>query len=209
MATYTLQRALDKLQTVEKKIKKHIRELNSVVTTTIGNKPPAGYATFKDYEDGAKALWQSLNDLIAYRNKLKAKIIETNATTKIKVLGEEMTIAEAIDRRHFIEYKKEIVDELKNLFNIVNSKFEKQTAFFREKLDNHLETLYGKEGKHRVEDSKELLKVYYEANEPKFLDPLDIKKLIATLEEEISTFEHEIKFALTEANVKTVIEIEE
>ena len=44
-------------------------------------------------------------------------------------------------------------------------------------------------------------------NEAKIVDPLDVKKLIETLEDGINAFEQEVDIALTESNARTEIEI--
>ncbi|MCX7610301.1 MAG: DIP1984 family protein [Ignavibacterium sp.] len=209
MTQYTLQRALDKLNITEKKINKAIVELRDLVAVVVGEKPPVGFSSVKEYENYVKAKMQSLKDLLSFYEKLKSKIIYANATTFIEVNGEQMTIAEAIDRRKNLSKKYDILHRLTEDYTSKQTLLSRKENEFLQTLDTHLQTLYGKEGKQNIEQHRELLSTFYEMNEPKFLDPLNLKHEIEKLKQEIDAFEYEIKFALTEANVKTIIEIEE
>ena len=209
----SLQRALDKLNLTEKKIAQAIHELmhkpDQLVAVVIGNKTVNGYKDNEEFETLAKARFQSVNDLIQYRDRLKQAIIQANANTEIMVAGEKMSIAAAIDRRNAIQYRRELLEALRRSYQHAITRFEREDEKFREKLDKHLETLYGKEGKAKAEENKEALKPFMDLNQPHFIDPLNLKEEIDKLQAYIDDFDSEIKFALSEANVRTEIEIEE
>ena len=209
----SLQRALDKLNLTEKKIAQATHELmhkpDQLVAVVIGNKTVNGYKDNEEFETLAKARFQSVNDLIQYRDRLKQAIIQANANTEITVAGEKMSIAAAIDRRNAIQYRRELLEALRRSYQHAITRFEREDEKFREKLDKHLETLYGKEGKAKAEENKEALKPFMDLNQPRFIDPLNLKEEIDKLQAYIDDFDSEIKFALSEANVRTEIEIEE
>lgn len=209
----SLQRALDQLNLTEKKIDQAIQELmcksNQLVAVVIGDKTVNGYKDNEEFETLAKARFQSVNDLIKRRDQLKQAIIQANANTEITVAGEKMSIAAAIDRRNAIQYRRVLLEALRRSYQQALSHYEREDEKFREKLDKHLETLYGKEGKARAEENKEALKPFMDLNKPHFVDPLNLKAEIDKLQQYIDDFDAEIKFVLSEANVRTEIEIEE
>lgn len=208
----SLQRALDKLNLTEKKITQAICELikpDQLVAVVIGNKTVNGYKDNEEFETLAKARFQSVIDFIQYRDRLKQAIIQANANTEITVAGEKISIAAAIDRRSAIQYRRELLETLRRSYQHAITRFEREDEKFREKLDKHLEILYGKEGKAKAEENKEALKPFMDLNKPHFVDPLNLKAEIDKLQQYIDDFDSEIKFALSEANVRTEIEIEE
>jgi hypothetical protein len=76
-------------------------------------------------------------------------------------------------------------------------------------LQRLLEVNFGKDSKAKSEEIDAIPKPYLENNAPRFIDPLDVKKKIEELANEISKFEAEVDVVLSEANAKTEIEISE
>jgi molybdopterin synthase catalytic subunit len=65
------------------------------------------------FANNSKADYQSINDLITRRNRLKSAIILSNATTKVKIGDTVLTVAEVIERKQSLKYYKTLFDKLK------------------------------------------------------------------------------------------------
>src|SRR4051812_4089557 len=90
-------RILAELKIIGDRIQEAVRE--QFISHRVGDAGvPSGYKTVEEFENRAKAKWDSAQDLIKRRNVLKKALIASNAVTVIDVAGKTMTVAEAIDR---------------------------------------------------------------------------------------------------------------
>lgn len=207
MSTMSIQRGLSELKLLDKRISSSMSGA-TFVSITIGNKPVVGYKDNDAFKEDALSKYQQVTDLINRRNSIKSAIVKANATTEVKIGEEVMTIAEAIERKTSIQYEKDLLRNMKYQYvNAIND-YNHKEDLFKSKLDKHLETLYGNEGKAVIKDNKEAIKPFLELNEPNFIDPIDLKKKIEELEMSIHIFESEVDFILSEINVKTDIVID-
>jgi hypothetical protein len=67
--------------------------------------------------------------------------------------------------------------------------------------------LFGKEGKVTAQANEDIVKAFKSDNEAKLIDPIDLKKQIDTLTEEIEDFLSEVDFTLSESNTITRIDV--
>lgn len=208
MTTMSITKALAELKLLDKKINRAISG-GLYAGYVVGKKVMTGYNSIQEIEDKAKADYQSVTDLIKRRNKIKSAIVLSNALTKVNIGDKEFTVAEAIERKNSIEYEKQLLNKLKRTYSEIVSYVDNVNEEVKERLDKHLETLYGKEGKVKAGENSELIKPFLEENEAKFIDPLDIKKKIEQLENEIDEFLSEVDYVLSTSNTLTTIEIED
>lgn len=208
LTTMSITKALAELKLLDKKINRAISG-GLYAGYVVGKKVMTGYNSIQEIEDKAKADYQSVTDLIKRRNKIKSAIVLSNALTKVNIGDKEFTVAEAIERKNSIEYEKQLLNKLKRTYSEIVSYVDNVNEEVKERLDKHLETLYGKEGKVKAGENSELIKPFLEENEAKFIDPLDIKKKIEQLENEIDEFLSEVDYVLSTSNTLTTIEIED
>lgn len=204
----TLHRALAELKQLDKRILGAINE-KRYVTYQIGDTKPVGYSSVEEFDEVAKAGFQSVNGLIKRRNEIKSKLILKNATTTVNVAGQEMTIAEAIDQKDFIDYKQSLLNELKRQHALVSQTVDRETQAMEIRLDKRLEADLGKDRKNFVEEVEQITENFKKRNTPKMLDPIAIRVEIEKLEKEISDFILEVDAVLSEANAVTFIELED
>jgi hypothetical protein len=205
--TMSIQRGLAELKLLDKRINNATSQ-SQLIGVRIGEKPVTGYKDDAEFSDTAKAKYQSVTDLIKRRDAIKGAIVVANAITDVKVGNETMKIATAIERKDSIAYKQSLLHSLRRQYHDATLDYQRKEDAFKAKLDQHLETLYGKEGKVKGGENKEALKPFLDLNEPHLVDPLNLKKEIDELQEYIDIFETEVDFALSEVNVKTEITIE-
>jgi hypothetical protein len=205
--TMSIQRGLAELKLLNKRINDAMYG-NALIAVRIGEKPVTGYKDDTDFKDIASAKYQSVTDLIKRRDAIKGSIVVANAITDVKVGEDVMKIAVAIERKTSIQFKVQLLAVLRQQYAQALVDYQRKEDAFRSRLDQHLETLYGKEGKAKGAESKEALKPFLDLNEPHLVDPLNLKTEIEKLTKYIDLFLMEIDFVLSEINVKTDISIE-
>lgn len=204
----TVAKALNELKLLDSRITRRINE-SVLAGYVIGKKPMTGFDSIEEIEQRAKSDYQSANDLIKQRNKIKSAIVVSNATTPITVAGVNMTVAEAIEMKSFIEYKKSLLNRLKNTYTQYVNHVERTNTTVKNQLDNHLEVMLGKDGKNKIAENDDFVKSYLSQNEAKLIDPLNLKQKIDELTSEIEAFESDVDYELNRSNVITEITIED
>ena len=126
---------------------------------------------------------------------------------RVRIGEREFTIAEVIDRKQSMTYKKTLLERLRIQRSTTQALFETRQEELRRKLDHLLEVNFGKDGKSNAESVPSITKSFYESNKVELVDPTNISARIGELEEEITEFEKEADLVLSESNARTYIEI--
>lgn len=199
METMTVTRALAELKLLDSRIHKAFQESMFIAITT-GKKPVIGYEKNEDFSEKVKSKYQSIRDLIERRKKIKSAIVKSNAENKV-IIGEvEYSVAEAIERKNAIQYEQALLSKLRQDYSNAVRKFEQEEERVKERLDKHLESIFGRDVKIEKGAQKEESDIFLERNEPKLIDPLNLKDEIERLENEINNFLLNVDFVLSEAN---------
>lgn len=207
-------KALMLLKNTEKKIENAIPNvLLTANTKGIGEQQMvvhiSSLTTVDEASNYIKESFQGINDLIKLRNELKSKILISNATTLLKIGDEEMTVAEAIDRKAAINMDNKLLATLREKANKVLQNHKVATSNFNDKLEKSRENFLSSNKKYTEDEIKVFTKPIVNSEQPEILDPLNASKILKELEEKINTFKAEVDFALNESNVITKIEISE
>lgn len=206
MAQMSLHRVLSELKMLDKRINGGIAKLN-VIGIKKGDKflNPVSEETFSKE---ANSDIESLESLIVRRYELKRALILANAENKVSINGMFITIAEAIDYKSVIEYKKKEYNRLHNLYSEALEKYERECKKNEDGLEKFILTLTGKDSSKLSSDElSSLTETYNKSNEIKMVDPLSLKNKLDKLKEEIDSFENEIDSVLSEANATFHVEI--
>lgn len=151
---------------------------------------------------------QKVRDLIGYRKRLKAAIVESNASTYVTINGDTCTVAEAIERKSSIELEKRLLAKMKRELAEVSRKVESHNQQVQKKLDRLLEVEFGKDQvKSNVENMETISESYLKNNRAEMVDPLRLEEKITQLEESIMNFESEVDLVLSESNAITKINV--
>ena len=210
MEKMTIHRALAELKLIDSRIQKAI---NSIEPTGIMQKDKNVNNFFKkeDFEKDAKSKYQSVSDLIDRKNKIKSAIVKANGVTEVEVAGYKMTIADAINYKSVIEFKKQLIDTLKQKHARVKGDYQIKNEEISRVALNNAQIMLGKQGDERVKptdkDVEQIMKPFVERNEFHLVDPLEVDKLTEQLEKEVLDFETEVDAVLSEINAVTLIEI--
>ena len=209
MRKISITEALNELKLYDSKILKAITNAK-LVGAAKKSSDKVGVFKKEDFEDRAKASYQSVTDLIANRNALKSAIVKSNAVTEVIVNGKTMTVAEAIERKNSIDYDETFLTEMKKQYIHATDTVAKENKKVDNKVDELLATLIGKDSSKDIsKESQEAIEKPYRAkNEYEFIDPIGLLDKIETLESEIDGFKSEVDTRLAVANSITMIEIE-
>lgn len=209
MRKISITEALNELKLYDSKILKAITNAK-LVGAAKKSSDKVGVFKKEDFEDRAKASYQSVTDLIANRNALKSAIVKSNAVTEVTVNGKTMTVAEAIERKNSIDYDETFLTEMKKQYAHATDTVTKENKKVDNKVDELLATLIGKDSSKDIsKESQEAIEKPYRAkNEYEFIDPIGLLDKIEILEAEIDGFKSEVDTRLAVANSITMIEID-
>ncbi len=206
MERMTIHRALSELKLIDAKIEKQINEIypSGILQK---DKLVNGYVQETEFEKAAKSKYDSVNDLIDRKNQIKSAIVAANGITQVKVAEKQMTIADAINFKAVIKFKKKLIETLKQRHKQVIGELNKRNENVNQNVQRILEATFGKENvKVGKEDVESVRKPYLEANEFHLFDPLKVDETVEKLEKEVSEFEAEVDAVLSEINAITLIE---
>ena len=204
----TITEALNELKLLDKRIRKAEYDAEYVGAAKKSS-DKIGHMTKKDYETKAKADLQSAMDLITRRDKIKAAIVYSNAITEVVVGNTTMTVAEAIEAKTSIAYRRILLDELVKQYNDAKCDVESYNQKADLAVDKLREQYIGKttEGKLDTEGFEVLAENYHKLNDYALVDPNNILDVITKLENEINDFESNVNTALVIKNATTFIEV--
>lgn len=206
MTEVTVTRALTQVKTLDERIANFAQKSEPVVSYKIGQKS-AGGRPVQEVEQLVTASFQSVKDLIAQRNTIKAAIIRSNSDTVVSIAGVQMTVAEAIERKSSIRLEAALLQTMKAQLGAATVKVEQLNRQMEADLQQLMVAAVGKD---RVVTEGELSAIrdpFISQKQATLIDPLDLAKQIALLDATIVGFTSEVDFVLSESNAITKIVI--
>lgn len=204
MAQISITRALAEVKSLNDRIEKATRQ-GVFVTVTVGGKTTNGQ-DLQEATNIIKANLQSVQDLIARRQAVKAAIIRSNAVTTVTINGKELTVAEAIERKGSIDKERTLQSVLQQQLGQARAVTERNNVQMQGRIDTMIQAAVGKDRKATEDELEAISKPYTASNITTPLDPNGLEAVILKMEEDINGFLFEVDFALSEANAKTLIE---
>lgn len=204
----SITKALRELKTLDARILKKINE-----TTFAASKKPKenirGFKTVEAFEKEAKESIQSIKDLMDRRKQIKKSIVESNARTVVEVSGVKMTVADAIERKNFIEIEKTLLRKMNTDYAQSQEKVEVNNEIAQDRLDTQLNNMISKDGKTDLTAVEGYKKLFWESEETKLIDPIPVKEIATKMALDIESFEDDVDVALSEINARTLITIKQ
>lgn len=198
MTEVSITRALVELKTLDSRIQKKMD--SSVFVSFKGQ--------FHQPVEGVKesvSNFQSVNDLIDRRKKIKSTIITSNAITKVTICDTEMTVAEAIETKSSIKHKKNLLAILKTQYGATIDQVENINGRVRKDIEN--KSTRDSDRDKQQTSLEEFSKTYFSLNGVELYDPLKISQKIEQLEQYITKFQQEVDYVLSEKNATTIISL--
>ena len=205
MATkISITRALAELKLLDSRIEKATNEIKFAVCVTKKTNYSVDKNTFTSQTISKN---QSLMDLITRREKLKASIMKSNATTNVKIGTKEMTVSEAIEMKHTIKYKEELVNVLRRQRAQVTQEYESHKARVKQSIDSNITQICSRDVKPDPSTIQDITDMMWKNDPVEIYDPIGLDKTIDSLTAEIEDFKLNVDFALSESNSLTQIEL--
>lgn len=209
--TISVTRALSEIKHIGDRINRAITN-GRFIAVSIGEgnskKVMGSGQTVTDIDGFIKSSFDSVKDLIERRKRLKSAIILSNSTTKVTIGGKEMSVAEAIELKSSIAFEKAFLHVLKSQYSEANSLHENARRELEKKIEAQLSNLTsGDKNKLNEDSTKAVTDSIKNQFQPGLIDPISLREKIEKIEEQISTFEQEVDFALSESNAKTTISV--
>jgi hypothetical protein len=195
--------ALPELKLLEKRIDKVMSSIPDWCKVSTNSAPVEKEKQKKETESAL----QSFNDLVKRRDAIKRAIILSNAQTKVKIGAFEGTVAEAIEYKTSIRFRRELLDGMKSALQNKREEFERKKAEVDGRLERLLQSELGKDVKTNPETITALTNSFRENNKVELVDPLDLAVKIQSLEDELDSFETNVDWVLSQANATTMIDV--
>ena len=201
----SIHRALGELNLLDKKIDKKVK--SEFIAVKKGTDKKVGGRLVTEIESSITSNFESVNDLIKRRALIKSKVIQSNAITKVNVNGEEMTVAEAIDRKSSIGYNKALLASLEAQYNRANANVLNGNEDVDDRAEAYIKGLYS--DKTQVDTTKivNLKADFVKENKLDLINPANIKEESEKIRDYIEGFETEVDYVLSESNAVTFIEV--
>ena len=206
MESKSITRALVELKTLDSRIRKKIDD-DKFIGISIGDRPVAGFESNEEAEKSFQSNFKSVTDLIRYRGKLKSSIIRSNAVTTVTINGNEMTVAEAIERKNSIQLERDFLLVLSKWFQTHIKAVENNTQNIDIVVKSMATELAGRGSKLKDEDIKRLQDIAVKSQKAELVDPNKLQDVTAKMREDIDEFMKEVDVVLSESNTKTIIEV--
>ena len=210
----TVHKALAELKNIDDRINKAIRDVTYVLAVKHSAEKINGM-TVANFKEKMRSGYQKATDLIARRDAMKRAVVLSNATTKVKVGDKEFSVAEAIEaKNHGMEFKSALLRQMNSAYVSAQNELARNSGeTLEKKAEQYVLAVIAaqpKDSKMSVDSEamKALRKTYIENNTYDLIDPLDVAKIMETLDAEINEFNAEIDAALSVSNALTVIEFE-
>lgn len=160
------------------------------------------------FEKNVQADYESICKLLKNADDIKSKIVLSNATTKISIGEETMTVAEAIERKSSIKFEEKLLSRMTTQYNDIIGTVNVYNENMEESLDQQVTNLGGKDGSDKNKLSG-YMEEYRKQNGWSVIDPIQLRNKIEELDEKIANFKNNVDVALSISNATTFIEIEE
>jgi len=195
--------ALPELKLLEKRIDKVMEGIQDWCKVSHNGAP-----VDKDkHKKETEAQLQSFQDLVKRRDLIKRAIILSNANTRVKIGSFEGTVAEAIEYKMSIRFKRDLLDAMKSSLTNKREEYERKKGEVDGRLERLLQSELGKDVKTNPETITALTNSFRENNKVELVDPLDLAAKIQTMEDELDSFQTNVDWVLSQANATTMIEV--
>lgn len=202
----SLHRALSELKMLNGRIEAATKNVILVRANRKSNEKIDGMP-IEEFKKDMQGSYDKVTSLIAYRNRLKAFVVASNAQTNVQIGTVTMTVAEAIERKQSIQFEKDVVEKLRRQYQRAITQVTEANEALPEKLETYLVNILGNKDKQSPDEVQLHTETFMKRNEFELVDPMNIKNIIDTLTAQIEEFESEVDAVLSESNATTFIEL--
>jgi hypothetical protein len=206
---YTITRALSELTALKDRHQKELTKMNLIAVKQGAKirKPNSSYDE-KSFVEQASKSYQSVLDIERRILLIKNQIDMSNFTTKVKIGETEMTVQEALNMKRLIDLKKNRLVYLRGLKSRAQSDFDAGIEENRRRIEKMSQDQMSSGNAKAGDAEKEIVESVEKIYKMEFIDPIKLSDEIEKLEAEITDFDNNIDYVLSESNSTTYIEVE-
>lgn len=198
-------RALAELKTLDARITKASEVINPVALVQ-AKKKINNYLTIEDFNKTVQSNFDSFKALVKRKERIKTAIAESNVKTVVNIGDVNMTVSDAIVMKETVKYKKDILKNLTSKLNGTKVQLDKNMQAVEKMVETAILTELGSDKELRKKEDEDMTrKRIIDNNNWEMVDPLKVETVIANLEKEITDYELNVDFVLSESNALTKI----
>lgn len=208
--------ALDERDLLVKKIGDKIERIRFTDTKVINEeKTMTDRVTPDEFKANASAAFQQIMDLIDRYQRLDAAIVASNAKTMIETSYGKYSVAGAIALRNRLNeggiydgeaaFEKRLVDIMEQQYSSAVQAAETKNKNLEIQASNMRLSILGRDGKAKDEKPLAVVDEYIRQNTTEVIDPLEVQKEAAKLNEKIDTLVKELDTQIKVSNATTTI----
>ena len=203
----TIHRALSELKLIDSKIDKKISRFSGATLANHKGETMMVVGTKDDWIKSNKEIFQSVQDLIKRKTKIKTAIVKSNAETEVTIADEIMTVADAITMKDFITSKQQLLDIMDRQDVTIRANANKHNSEVDIRAKEVAERAAGGEGSN-ADNINKVAEMYKENNSVQvvYFDD-NFGQIKEELETSIIDFQSEVDAVLSESNATTEITI--
>ena len=210
--------ALDERDLLIKKIHDKIEKASFVDTIKPNEEKVLDARVSRDeFAKDAESAYQQIQDLIDRFQKIDAAIVASNANTKINTSYGEFTVAGAISLRSRLrgagsyngqaDFESALQLKMEKDYQARVSAADLKNKQLQSTAENMRLSILGKDTKVKDEKPLEVVEAYVRENTTELVDPLDVQKKVASLQEKRDTLLTELDTQIKVSNATTFVEI--
>lgn len=210
--------ALDERDLLVKKIQDKIKKANFVDTIKPNEeKVLDARVSREEFAKDAESAYQQIQDLIDRFQKIDAAIVASNANTTINTTYGSFTVAGAISLRSRLrgagsydgdaDFETALQLKMEKDFQTRVTVAEMKNKQLQSTAESMRLSILGKDTKVKDEKPLEVVEAYVKENTTELVDPLDVQKKVAALQEKRDTLLSELDTQIKVSNATTFIEV--
>lgn len=210
--------ALDERDLLVKKIQDKIKKANFVDTIKPNEeKVLDARVSREEFSKDAESAYQQIQDLIDRFQKIDAAIVASNANTTINTTYGSFTVAGAISLRSRLrgagsydgdaDFETALQLKMEKDFQTRVTVAEMKNKQLQSTAESMRLSILGKDNKVKDEKPLEVVEAYVKENTTELVDPLDVQKKVAALQEKRDTLLSELDTQIKVSNATTFIEV--
>lgn len=210
--------ALDERDLLVKKIQDKIKKANFVDTIKPNEeKVLDARVSREEFSKDAESAYQQIQDLIDRFQKIDAAIVASNANTTINTSYGSFTVAGAISLRSRLrgagsydgdaDFETALQLKMEKDFQTRVTVAEMKNKQLQSTAESMRLSILGKDTKVKDEKPLEVVEAYVKENTTELVDPLDVQKKVAALQEKRDTLLSELDTQIKVSNATTFIEV--
>ncbi len=210
--------ALDERDLLVKKIQDKIKKANFVDTIKPNEeKVLDARVSREEFAKDAESAYQQIQDLIERFQKIDAAIVASNANTTINTSYGSFKVAGAISLRSRLrgagsydgdaDFETALQFKMEKDFQTRVTVAEMKNKQLQSTAESMRLSILGKDTKVKDEKPLEVVEAYVKENTTELVDPLDVQKKVAALQEKRDTLLSELDTQIKVSNATTFIEV--